>query len=113
MTLFDGVLIFLVGMWPIIIPISIVLCVFVYSRTKSIGWVAFISVVTLVLLIPSLVYFRARMENRRILGSEPAYSASSHLTELSFQARFTRSPGENCVPRGAKTRTSRPPAFTT
>ncbi|MET3794704.1 hypothetical protein ACVCNR_17325 (plasmid) [Aquamicrobium terrae] len=56
-------------MWPIIFPTSIVLCVFVYSKMKSIGWIAFIVVVTLILLIPSTVYFWARMENRRILSS--------------------------------------------
>lgn len=55
-------------MWPIIFPTSIVLCVFVYSKMKSIGWIAFIVVVTLI--IPSTVYFWARMENRRILSSQ-------------------------------------------
>jgi hypothetical protein len=61
MTLFDGILIVLAGMWPVIIPLSIVLGVVIYLRTKSIGWVAFIAVLTLILLIPSFVYFWAWM----------------------------------------------------
>jgi hypothetical protein len=61
MTLFDGILIVLAGMWPVIIPLSIVLGVVIYLRTKSIGWGAFIAVLTLILLIPSFVYFWAWM----------------------------------------------------
>lgn len=58
MTLFDGILIFLGGTWPIIIVISLVLCAVIYSMTGSRGWIAVILVVTFILLIPAMIFFR-------------------------------------------------------
>ena len=57
MTLFDGILIVLMGVWPVILVVCIVLCVLVYQRTRSAGWVGFVVVVAVVLLLPALVAF--------------------------------------------------------
>lgn len=63
MTLFDSVLIVLVGMWPVIILLSTLICVVAYRWTKSRAVVATIVTVALILLTPSLVYFWVRMLN--------------------------------------------------
>lgn len=64
MTFFDSILIVLVGLGPpVILPVSIILCLLVYRRTKSIGLGVLIVVSTPILLSPSFVYLWARLRN--------------------------------------------------
>lgn len=63
MTLLDGILIVLAGTGPYILAIAFALCLLVYGKTKSRFWMILIAIVTLILLIPSIVYFWARMSN--------------------------------------------------
>lgn len=63
MTTFESILIVLAGMGPVILPLSILISAVAYRRTKSGAVLGVIVVATVILLIPSMVYFWAWMVN--------------------------------------------------